>query len=77
MNRLLSRGGIVEEDGRRWKKMDEKKVRKKSKKKVEKKMSGKCRGWSGDLSWVTNSPKKNNWALGYDFFEKKKNLVVI
>ena len=76
MNRLLSRGGIVEEDGRRWTK---KKVRKKSKTKIVKKMFGKCRGWSGDLSWGTNSPKKIFWALGYDFFEKKncRNLTVV
>ena len=67
----------MEEDGRRWKKMDEKKKFEKSRKKrSKKKMSGKCRGWSGDLSWGTNSPKKNNWALGYDFFEKKILVVI-
>ena len=55
MNRLLSRGGIVEEDGRRWKK---KKFEKSIKKGQTQILSGKCRGRSGDLSWGTNSPKK-------------------
>ena len=59
----------MEEDGGRWKKMDEKKVRNMLEK-CKKKLFGKCRGRSGDLSWVTNSPKKIFWALGYDFFEK-------
>ena len=36
---------------------------------VNKILSGKCRGWSGDLSWGTNSPQKIFWALGYE----KKN----
>ena len=67
----------MEEDGRRWTK---KKSSKNVEKIVKKKLSGKCRGWSGDLSWGTNSPKKIFWALGYDFFEKKifgRNLTVV
>ena len=56
--------------------MEEKKSSKKvGEKKSKKNVFGKCRGWSGDLSWGTNSPKKIFWALGYDFFEKK--IVVI
>ena len=63
----------MEEDGRRWtkKKKSSKKVEKKGRKK---KMSGKCRGWSGDLSWGTNSPKKYFGHSVTTF--SKKNVVI-
>ena len=62
----------MEEDGRRWKKMDEKKRVEKSRKKGQKKFCLES-VWDalGSLVGVQIAPKKNNWALGYDFFEKK------
>ena len=56
--------------------------RKKSSKKVEKKkvnffLSGKCLGCFGELSWVTNSPKKIFWSLGYEIFFSQNRMVVL
>ena len=71
----------MEEDGRRWKKMDEKKSSKKYKKikKVKKKkLSGKCLGCFWELSWVTNSPKKNilvTWLRKKNVSESLGNLT--
>ena len=73
----------MEEDGRRWKKMEEdgrKKVRNKSKKK---RPTNFCLESAGDglgtLIGVQIAPKKIFWALGYDFFKKKChiNLTVV
>ena len=65
----------MEEDGRRWKKMEEdgrkKKVRKKSKKKSKNICLESAGDGLGTLVGVQIAQKKNNWALGYDFFEKK------
>ena len=44
----------------------------KSWKKVENIFSGKCRGWSGDLSWGTNGPQKINCDWVATFFSSKK-----
>ena len=57
----------MEEDGRRWKKMDEQKIRKK----LNNKKNKSCWGWSGDLSWGTN-----RFRPGYDqFFSELNGLV--
>ncbi len=45
----------MEEDGRRWKKMEEDGTKKSRKND----MFFKCRGRSGDLSWGTKGPKQN------------------
>ena len=63
MNRLLSRGGIVEEDGRRWKKMEEDGRRwKKRMEKIEKSRKQTCSKVVGDalgtLIGVPMAPKK-------------------
>ena len=47
----------MEEDGRRWKKMEEE-----DEKNTKMKKSN-CWGWSGDLSWGTNRPQKNKSDL--------------
>ena len=62
----------MEEDGGRWKKMDEKKSSKKVEKQCQKKIVWKVPGmvWGPQLGY--KQPQKIFWALGYDFFEKKK-----
>ena len=74
---LLSRGGIVEEDGRRWTK---KKVQKSKKKKKRSIFFGLESAGDGLGTLVgVQIAQKIFWALGYDFFEKNCfcNLTVV